>query len=142
MIVGFNFTKMLVERKEGSQGKIAVNNNVAIKSVEKLPLQFGKRQEDALRMNFEFQALYEPKLGEIFFEGYLVWLDNKDAMEAMLKSWQKDKKLDKVIMNIVLNNILAKCNVEAIILSRDINLPPSVPMPRVQVQEGEPTKKK
>lgn len=142
MIVGFNFTKMLIERKEGAPGKISVNNNVAIKSVDRIPLQFGKKQEEAIRMDFEFQATYEPKHGEIFFEGYLVWLDAKDSMDAILKQWQKEKKLDQVIMNHVLNHILAKCNVEAIILSRDIGLPPTVPMPRVQVQQGTDVKGK
>ena len=53
-------------------------------------------------------------------------------MEAMIKQWAKDKKLDKPIMNVVLNNILAKCNVQAICMSRDIGLPPTIPMPRVR----------
>ncbi len=142
MIVGFNFTKMLVERREGAPGKVSVNNNVAIKAVDKLPLQFGKKTEEGVRMTFEFQAKYEPNMGEIFFEGYVVWIDSKDAMEAMIKQWAKDKKLDKPIMNVVLNNILAKCNVQAICMSRDIGLPPTIPMPRVQVEESPAPKKK
>jgi hypothetical protein len=35
----------------------------------------------------------------------------------------------------VLNSILAKCNIQAIILTREVNLPPPIPLPKVQFKE-------
>ena len=42
MIVGFNFNKVNVERKEAAKGKISISNNVAIKDIEQKELPFGK----------------------------------------------------------------------------------------------------
>ena len=48
---------------------------------------------------------------------------------------EKDKKIPKEVMTPVLNNILAKSNVEALVLSRELNLPPPIPLPKVEVKE-------
>ena len=38
-------------------------------------------------------------------------------------------------MTTLLNALLAKCNVQALILSQDVNLPPPIPLPKVQLNE-------
>ena len=44
------------------------------------------------------------------------------------------QKLPRVAISpILLNSILNKCNVQALILSQDINLPPPIPLPKVQM---------
>ena len=35
----------------------------------------------------------------------------------------------------LLNTILTKCNVQALILSQEVNLPPPIPMPKVQIAQ-------
>jgi hypothetical protein len=49
-----------------------------------------------------------------------------------LDGWKKDKKLPKEIMPVILNTVLNKCNIQALILSEQINLPPPIPMPKLQ----------
>jgi len=49
-----------------------------------------------------------------------------------LKAGRKNKQVPKDIMGDILNTILMRCNVEALVLSRDVNLPPPIPMPKVQ----------
>ena len=49
-----------------------------------------------------------------------------------LKNWKKNKAVPKDTMNEILNVILMRCNVEALILSRDVNLPPPIPLPKIQ----------
>ena len=53
MIVGFNLTKILVERKKPVQGKIKVNHDLRIDNVEQRPLPL-KDKKNALIFEFVF----------------------------------------------------------------------------------------
>ena len=133
MIVGFGFTKLSAEKKEAAKGKIDINNNVTIKSVEEADISFGKNNQSVLKFIFEFTSKYEPAIGTILFEGELLYLEDPKKAKEILSSWKKDKKIPKELMAGLLNTILTKCNVQALILSQEINLPPPIPMPKVQM---------
>ena len=132
-VVGLQINKILVEKIAPVKGKVSVNNNVAVKDVEKTDLTFGTTKQDAIRFTYEFTANYEPKIAHILFEGTVTYLDTPTAIEEISKGWKKDKKVAPEIMTNVINSILAKCNIEALLLSREVNLPPPIPMPRVKV---------
>ncbi|MBI2658213.1 hypothetical protein HYX08_05985 [Candidatus Woesearchaeota archaeon] len=134
MIVGFGFTKLSAERKEAAKGKIDINNNVTIKNVEESDLALGKDKQNVLRFLFEFTSKYEPSVGTILFEGELLFLEEPKKAKEILSSWKKDKKIPKELMAGLLNTILNKCNVQALILSQEINLPSPIPLPKVQMQ--------
>ena len=51
-------------------------------------------------------------------------------VKKAIDGWKKEKKVDKDIMTQVLNTALTRCNVQALILSQDLNLPPPIPLPR------------
>jgi len=135
MIVGFGFTKLSAERKEAAKGKIDINNNVTIKNVEESDLALGKDNQNVLRFIFEFTSKYEPAIGNILFEGELLYLEEPKKAKEILSSWKKDKKIPKELMAGLLNTILTKCNVQALILSQEVNLPPPIPLPKVQITE-------
>jgi hypothetical protein len=132
-VVGLQINKILVEKYAPAKGKISVNNNVAVKDVTKTDLSFGNSKQDALEFTFEFKAAYEPKIANMIFEGTVTYFDTPAAIEDVMKGWKKDKKVAPEIMSGVLNTILARCNVEALLLSREVNLPPPIPMPKVNV---------
>lgn len=134
MIVGFGFTKLSAERKEAAKGKIDINNNVTIKSVEESDLALGRDKQNVLRFIFEFTSKYEPSVGTILFEGELLYLEDPKKAKEILNGWKKDKKIPKELMAGLLNTILTKCNVQALILSQEINLPSPIPLPKVQMQ--------
>jgi len=131
-IIGFNFTKINVERKEGAAGKVSIKNNVTIKDVEETNLAFGKEKQNALKILFEFASKYEPKIGSILIEGNLMFMGESKKVKEILNGWSKDKKIPKDAMSAILNNILTRCNIQALILSQDVNLPPPIPLPKVQ----------
>ena len=133
-IVGFSFNKIDVERKSGVKGKININNNVAIKDVTEKELSFVKGQK-GLEFTFEFSANYEPGLGHISFNGGVIYLGEEKQVNEIMSKWKKDKKVDKVIMTTILNHVLNKCNVQALILSQEIGLPPPIPLPKVEVKQ-------
>jgi|SRR3989344_3292854 len=136
MIVGFSFTKLSAEKGAPSKGKIDINNNVSIKDVQEDSFSLGKdKQQNVLRFLFEFTSKYEPNVGSILFEGELLYMEEPKKTKEILGDWKKDKKLPKEMMAGLLNTVLTKCNVQALILSQQVNLPPPIPLPKVQMQQ-------
>ena len=134
-IVGFNFTKVSAERNNAAKGKISINNNVTIKDVQKRDLPFGGSQA-GINFNFEYTSNYEPELGTITLNGEVIYMaDNKKAKE-IIEDWKKSKRVEKELLNQIMNNVLMKCNIQALILSQEINLPPPIMLPKVKVEDG------
>lgn len=132
-VVGFNFTKIKVEKNKGLSGKININSNVSIKNVEETKIELGKAQK-ALKLFFEFSSKYEPKIGEIVLEGEMTLLEQDKKADEVLATWKKDKQLPKEVMASVLNTALTKCNIQALILSQHVNLPPPIQLPKVEAK--------
>lgn len=137
MIIGFGFTKLSAEKNDIVKGKLDVNNNVSIKDVKEDSFNFGKDKQSIIKFIFEFVSKYEPAIGTIQFEGEVLYLEEPKKIKEILSSWKKDKSVQKEIMEGMLNTILTKCNVQALIMSQEVNLPPPIPMPRVQVASNE-----
>lgn len=134
-IVGFDFTKIEAERKGPARGKVNINNNVTIKDVKDQDLNLGKEKKDALKFNFEFTVNYDPDIGKVLLEGEVIYMDEAKKVKEIVDNWKKDKKIEKDISTMVLNTVLTKSNVKALIISQDINLPSPIPLPKVQAQE-------
>ena len=134
-IIATNFTKINVEKSGAVKGKVSIANNVAIQNVEVTHIAIGASKQDALKFTFEFTAKYEPKIGEILIGGELIFLEKADKVKEIAEGWKKNKNVPKEIMASILNNVLTKCNIEALILSREINLPPPIQLPKVNVKK-------
>ncbi|MFH1591138.1 MAG: hypothetical protein ABIC95_04390 [archaeon] len=134
-IVGFNFTKIRVEKTDAIKGKINISNNVSIKEVTETDLSLGTAKQKGIKFSFVFSSSYEPKIGVIELEGDVLSLEEAKKVKEILDSWKKDKQVPKETMTQILNNVLAKCNIEALLLSREVNLPPPIPMPKVSVDD-------
>ena len=133
-VVGFNFTKVYAEKKQPIKGKISINNNITVKSVEEIDLSFGKDQK-GLKFSFEFVAKYDPEVANISLEGDVIYMVKSDEAKEILTLWKKEKKLAPGVMGKVLNTALAKCNIQALILSNDLNLPAPIPLPKVGIKK-------
>ena len=137
MIVGFGFTKLSAEKNANSKGKIEINNNVTIKNIEESDIALGKDKQTAIKIIFNFLSKYSPDLGNISFEGEIIYMADSKKGKEIIASWKKDKKLPKDLMAPILNTILTKCNIKALILSQDVNLPPPIPLPKVSLSPKE-----
>jgi hypothetical protein len=131
MIIGFGFSKISVERKKVPAGEMKVNNNVQIKTLEKAEIAGPKKENTGLKATFEFKTSYEPAIGEILIEGEIVLLEQAKVAEEALKQWKKDKSITKELIREVMDTILSKATVESVVLSREIGLPPPIPVPKV-----------
>ena len=134
-VLGLAFTKLGVEKTGPVQGSVNVQSNANIVSVEKLEVNIGTKKDEALKFIFSFTAVYQPNIAKISIDGEVVWLDKPDDVEKIIKGWKKDKKIPKEVMSPVLNTVLSKSNIEALILSRELNLPPPIQLPRVEIKD-------
>jgi len=130
-IVGFNFTKINVEKKAGAGGKVNINNNVSIKDVKEYSLMLGKSEQKGLRFVFEFKSEYEPNMGSIVLNGDVMYLGPNEEVDKVMKEWKKNKKIDPDFSAPILNTVLTRSNIKALILSQDVNLPSPIPLPRI-----------
>lgn len=131
-IIGFNFNKIYVERKKLPRGRVSVNNNVSIKDIKEADIPIDKTKQGALKIVFEFSSKYEPEIGEILLSGDLLLIEDINKLKQILKEWEDSKKVSTQVMNKILNTILTKCNIQALILSQTVNLPPPIPLPKIQ----------
>ena len=141
-IIGFNFNEIKVNRKEGIKGKINIKNNVVIKDIQEKDLNLGDKSQNSLKFIFEFSSKYEPDLGEIILVGDLLFMESSGKIKEILTEWKKTKKVPKDIMAAILNTVLTKCNIEALVLSQKVNLPPPIPLPSVRQEDAVEKKSK
>ncbi len=134
-IVGFNFNKIMVEKKTMKEGKVNINNNVTIREVESADLSLGKAKQDGVRFIFEFTSIYEPDFAAMTLAGDVLFIDNEKNVKAILEEWKKKKTVPKEVMADVLNSILNRCNIQALVLARDVNLPSPIPLPKLTTEE-------
>ena len=135
-IVSLTFSKIQAEKSKSIQGKVNVVNNVAIKNVEKANFVIGSSKQESLKFSFEFTSKTEPSVGSILIEGDVLFLVKSEDVEDVLKSWEEKKPIPKEIITPVINGVLKKCNVEALILSQTMNLPSPIKLPSVSANEA------
>jgi len=130
-IVGFNFDRIGAKKDNKIAGKLQIKNNVEIKEIEQEKLSISS-SEDVLKFKFEFKSTYEPGIGAIQINGHVIYMDEPKKVEEIQKFWKKNKGLEKDIAQPIINTILAKCNIKALELSQDVNLPPHIRLPLIK----------
>lgn len=128
-VIGFNFTKIAAQKLSNKTGKVQVNNNIAIKNIEESSFS-GDAKRKAIRVVFRYDGVYEPKIAHLQFEGDIILLMETKEADALVKGWEEKKAPVKSLSN-AMNHVLERCNVEGIILARDMNLPSPIPLPKV-----------
>ncbi len=129
-IVKINLHKVNAERNLNSTAaQVRINSNVSLKDVEEL--SFAADGKKGLKFTFLFNCIYEPDLGKIEVEGQVLYVDEEKKVEAVKKSWDKDKRIPVELMEQIINAALHKGNIEAIKISEEVNLPSPLPLPKL-----------
>jgi hypothetical protein len=132
-VISINFNKISIERKEVPTGSISINNNIALKEVDRIDLSAGTAKQDGLKFKFELAAKYEPNFAELTINGDVIYLDASAKVKQILDGWNKNKNVQKEIFEQVMNAALTKANIQALILSQILNLPPPIQLPKLHV---------
>ena len=142
-ILNFNFTKILVERQGKVSKQVNIKSGMNIVDVKESEMIETTKQK-AFSISFSFNTNYEPNIGQILLEGNLLYLIDEKSAKEISDFWAKNKSLPQNVALQVFNKILHSCNVEALILSREINLPSPIQLPKIkpvpQAQEKAKTK--
>jgi hypothetical protein len=133
-IVGFSFKKIFAERTAVSIGKLNIKNNVALIDVAEAELVLGTTKQRGIKFTFEFNVEYEPKVGEMTLTGEILYIGEPKKDDELLKTWKKERKLSKELTQELINTVLVRSNLEAMILGRDVNLPLPLPIPTAKLQ--------
>ena len=136
-LIGFNLTRILIERKEKIQGQLKVDQNIDISDVktEKIPIT----DNEALRIYFKFFINYSEDSAKLKFEGSVLGLSDKEEHKKFIEEWKK-KKIPEDVRTGLFNFIMNKCNIKALNLEDDMGLPYHIPMPRLNIQPQEKDK--
>ncbi len=131
-IIGFNFTRVLVEKKNPIKGKLNIDFNINIQSLQDAGVFVLDKTKRPIKLNFLFKTDYKPDIGTLELGGELVYLIDAKNGQKVLEDWKKNKKLPSDIMAEIMNHIFNKCQVQAIATTREVNLPPPMPLPKIQ----------
>lgn len=138
-ILNFNFNRILVEKLGKTTKQINIKSGMNVLDVTPSKVVEASKQQ-AFTISFKFETLYEPKMAQIILEGDLLYLTAEEEAKEMTEAWEKKKSLPKEVALVVFNKILHNCNVEALILSREVGLPAPIQLPKIKA-EVKPTSK-
>jgi hypothetical protein len=132
-IVGITFTSISGKAENTPvEGDINVNSSPSIKNIIKKDVPI-LEAGGVIAIDFTFDIKYDPKIGEINFEGEVLY--KTDKAESIVKAWKKEKKIDANITVEVLNSVLRKCMSKAIDIANELRLPPPMQFPTVKKAE-------
>jgi hypothetical protein len=129
-ILNSSFNTLNAERKSSPRGKITVANNIKIDSMENANIGVDKTNM-TLKIGFSFTSQYNPDFATLTMKGIVIGLEEKKKAEDLISEWNKTKKLNKEFSLPVLNTLMTKCSIQAIIMARDLGLPSPVSLPKI-----------
>jgi len=127
-IIGFNLTKISIQRKEKQEQKVQINQNIDIKDIKEEDIPISK--DKAIKITFNLTIDYSDNFAKIEFEGSVLILPNKEELKKFMDAW-KSKKIPDNTRIPLFNFIMGKCNIKALALEDEMNLPLHIPMPRI-----------
>lgn len=134
-IIGFHFTKINAEKLDSTKNTV-INTHIDFADLDKDKMELFKDQ-DILQVLFNYSVTYTSKddkksiPGSINLSGKVIISADKEESKDVFKSWKK-KELPPTFQVPVYNTILRKCSLKAANLQEDIDLPLTLPLPKVQ----------
>jgi hypothetical protein len=121
-LIGFNFTKISVEKINNLSKDLKIDTSINIESIDEVKNELLKSKDSFLNLKFNYKINYKPNIALIELSGNLaISVDSKLGKE-ILKDW-KNKKIKDETRIILFNAILKKSNVKALQLEEEMNLP-------------------
>jgi hypothetical protein len=133
-IIGYEASAIEAKRfaKQGEHlANIRIDHNSTVTRIS-------KTSDQTASAEFRFTANYSG-IGYIRIEGSLLL---NGEVDALMEAWTSTGSMPDQVANLVHNAIVTNCIPTALLIARDIRLPPPFPMPRINVQKkGDPSKR-
>ena len=94
--------------------------------------------EYVFRTDYNLEEPKNKKLGNIEIIGQIIFVDDTSKINATLKEWKKNKKVETELLQQILNAAFEEAQIEALTQSRKVGLPPAIPLPRVTTTQQQP----
>jgi len=133
-IIGFNLTSIHVDRKDIIDQNVQITQNVDIKELSEEDVPIANRA--ALKLSFNLVVKYSEDLAKLEMGGNILILPEEDEEKKIKESW-KDKKIPEDMKVPLFNFIMNKCNVKALHIEDEMNMPLHIPMPRLTNEHKE-----
>jgi hypothetical protein len=128
-IIGFNLSKISIERKEKLDKELNIKSDIDITNVSKDSIPIAK--QEVLKLDFKFNIKYnDGELALNEFLGHMLLLPDPEEYKKVTKSW-KDKQISDELRIPIFNFIMSKCNIKALQLEDEMGLPLHIPLPRI-----------
>jgi hypothetical protein len=128
-VFNFKLNKLSAERKDRDVKSIEVKANSTIVSVKK---DKDKRIGEYLLVNFKYTVDYAPDIGRIELEGFLWYQHPK--LDSVYSDLNDKIELKNEAIKEISNSMVQESIVEAIEMSRKLQLPPPLQLPTVTVK--------
>jgi len=133
-LVGFNFTKINLEKKSSDLKDLKINTGIDISEITEANSDIFKSSDKLIAIKFEYNIKYEKNIATLNFFGNLVVSLEPEQAKDILKQWKKKKMPDEFRLNIF-NIILRKSSLKALQFEEELNLPPHIPLPSFRPPE-------
>ena len=105
---------------------IHINTNINLSEVE-------SKAEDRLEIPFVLTVNYNPAIASISIQGKAVVLGEKAEVKKVFDECGKNKASPPAVAQIVSNFVF----VEALLISKALNIPPPIPLPQIPTPKPE-----
>lgn len=127
-IIGYNISSISISRRRIKPKKLNINSTIKIKSVSERRINKPSKKL-AIGVDFEFFAVYKPKLAELKIIGEVLY--SNGGVKKIVNEWDKRKKLPEKIDMEVKNFLFRKCLTIGINLAQELQLPPPIMFPAI-----------
>ena len=134
-LLGFNFTKISIEKAKDSLSELKIENQIDIPDITEVKQDVLKSKDELLAIKFKYVIKYAPDIAHINLEGnILVSVESKLAKETM-KKW-KNKEFPEELRIPLFNLIFRKAGLKAMELEDEMNLPLHIQMPAIKKKDN------
>jgi len=132
-LLGSKITKINAERNPDFDGKLELNTNINIKSIEKF--QPENANIESLKVNAVFEIQYG-ELGQISIEGQLYLNTDTKEIEEIINNF-KSNKFDTPEQMAIMNIVIQRFSIKAFELEEELGLPIHIRLPTLQPKKEE-----
>ncbi len=130
-LLGFNFTKISIEKKKDSLKDLKIENQVDITNVSEVNQDVLKSDDDFLAVTFKYVIDYKPEIARIEMVGSVLLSINSKIAKEVLKKWKGQDTPDEFRIPLF-NVIFRKAGLKALELEDQLNLPLHMQMPAIR----------
>ncbi|MFW5945692.1 MAG: hypothetical protein ACOCTN_02315 [Candidatus Natronoplasma sp.] len=111
-------------KREEKKKNIKINHNSSVTKINKIDPKTNQ-------IDFRFTANYSG-MGVIKIEGGLKFIGE---YPDLADNWRKNNKMPNEVAKKIHTTIINNCIPESVTIARDLNLPPPIPLPKVNMPE-------